>query len=505
MSKEIKRILQELYELDPSLKGQEKEIKKALLELIQKQPKIILDKNFIQELRTTIMQESLPSTTPSKAPWFYGLSGGLVTFAFVAIAYVAYTTTETQQSPILSEVSDSLFSMNTTSLEPGAFGELVLSQEAAADLRTAISTQAIGFGGGGGMPGAESSEMKIAPNPVQYSYVYQGEDLDLQDETGEVYLREVNGIQPNQLARALRQEDFGLIDLNSFGNLGLRYLELEEDRDNGLLMNVQFKEEQISFYQNWDRWGRDDTSPLSMNDIPEDQTLLAIAQTFVDDHNIDTQSYGDPFVDRSFEQWLYTDEAGLTHAPETISVWYPLLVNDQAVYESYGGYYGLNIQVNIRYEVVSAVSNIHSQNYLSSEYALETDAARILRVAEGGGNNPVYFRADDIEVREIGLGTPERVYLRQFVYEGSESQEFYVPALRFPVIKTGEEEGYVPESVTIPLVKDFLDDLEVMLPPDIEPLPLPEPIDLPLNPPIEEPIPVESDGGIGETTTSLGS
>ncbi|MBT3690198.1 hypothetical protein HOG11_02455, partial [bacterium] len=58
MDKEIKNILNDLYKIDKSFKKHESELIKTINELINNKPKIIINKDFREELKSKLIKQA---------------------------------------------------------------------------------------------------------------------------------------------------------------------------------------------------------------------------------------------------------------------------------------------------------------------------------------------------------------------------------------------------------------------------------------------------------------
>ncbi|MFA5318670.1 MAG: hypothetical protein WC323_04365, partial [Patescibacteria group bacterium] len=196
-------------------------------------------------------------------------------------------------------------------------------------------------GGGGGV----SSESVIIgmPNPysVNYKFIYQGDELS-QDKSTVPVLKRVKG---DEAAKSLAQQtnnlNFGSLNLSSFSNLKLQNINFIEDRDYGYMISINPQEGMISIYQNWQTWPQpgDQCSgnqecyeklQIRKEDVPSDEILIKVADKFIKERGIDISYCGSPEVDQNWKQ--YNSE----YIGDTVSVVYPLLINEERVYEESG-------------------------------------------------------------------------------------------------------------------------------------------------------------------------
>jgi len=487
----IQQILNELYDLDPSMKTYEQDLVKALKKLIAARPAAQLSEQFRQELKIELMQafgEHLPVRKTNNAFNFifmkqFKFAGAVFTGLILIVAGVVYY----QQTRVMPFSTEALFSQNVkiTQLRAGAFGTLALGGE-----NGFATEEATGLGGGGGAgavaPRAQSGgggnlaiskDTASAIYPVySYEYQYVGDDISLGDTDRLPVFRKVIGQFTAQVVSALTNFNVGLIKLDSFQNKQLQNFAVVEDRSYGYIVSVDVVNEQVGLYENYQTW--DDPYAncvtedcyerlrLKESDMPSDEQLIAISDAFLQKHGVDMDAYGTPQVNNDWR--LYQDSVnGNIFVPDVVSIIYPLVLNGETVYDEGGRPTGLNVNVNVRQQIVSGVWNLSTQNYESSEYQVETDADRLITLAkQGNWRYPLYhYEGENVNKITVELGTPDHILVQVYMYTNGTSEQLFVPALSFPVVNVsgnqGNEDKYLVNSrVVIPIVKDLLDQAE---------------------------------------------
>ena len=310
----------------------------------------------------------------------------------------------------------------------------------------------------------------IAVPMYSYKFEYKGDPLELKEETGTVYRRiKGDGSLSNNLNSLIGGETFGPINLNSFSNLKTGNISLFEDKKLGLNINIDFNEENIYISENWQKWqsARDncgdnqacwDSYRLKITDIPDDAKLIAMANSFISDHNINLEHYGEPVVDNNWRSnYEATENKKDFYIPEYSNLVYPLVVNGQNVYDQSGNVDGLRVTINLLQNAVSGVSNLMPYRYETSDYPLETNSERILGLAIKGNTIYYYNNSEQKEIT-LELGTPTKSLIRYYRYTNNINEELLVPALIFPV-KNAPANYYGSKFITIPLVKEMVDEL----------------------------------------------
>ena len=211
MDSNIKKILDDLYAIDPKLKPYERQLITMIEKLLASRPDTKFNKRFAQQLRAEILKQIGPAAEPSPTNFFnrfnamhklaYTFGGVLVAIiVIVPLLYLGgfFTAKPFTESPTAALLS---FAPQITAVGDQAFGSL--QAEVAANDNSAAPTAKLaagtaGFGGGGfatqeaaadsgsGTTGRDmavvSPSMILPPGPfIQYRYVYTGESLQLSD------------------------------------------------------------------------------------------------------------------------------------------------------------------------------------------------------------------------------------------------------------------------------------------------------------------------------------
>ncbi|MEK6902194.1 MAG: hypothetical protein AABX02_01225, partial [archaeon] len=205
---------------------------------------------------------------------------------------------------------------------------------------------------------------------------------------------------------------------------------------------------------------------LTENDIPADDVIIAVADAFLREQGISRDGYGAPAVDKSLQYMIMSARAEATtsafpaYVSHVVNVNYPILVPGNApVADTGGNSYGMSIQVNVVNKRVAGASNIMTKRFEQSAYDLETDTARLIRVAERGGMNGGWLMGTG---GILTLGEPTLTYMQYTQYNESErkSIELYIPAFKFPITNLALDRYQGSRAIMVPLVKDVLTQLE---------------------------------------------
>lgn len=484
-NEKIKDILDDLYEIDPVLEHYEEEIKKTIRELLKSKPNIKIDQKFVSELREKIMKrvEELQHEPQKKnfsfwrvffgAKFSYAVSGALIFILFIGIfTYL----TNFSNVPGLNRETFPQTIVEKTSLGNNAFGSLGSGGQ---NVTASEERDAGGIGGGGGtqvsaVPGFDASKA-IAPY-YPPKYLYKGGEVELKEDKVEVLRRKNKLEYTRSFSGLLESFGFGLADLTGFDNTRVQTINLVQEKEFGYSIFISMDEGIISIDSYWPKWPHTQNrcidercameNSLNLSDIPSDEEMITIAKNFVSEHKINLSNYGEPEIEKSWNQVYYAQpmETSQIYIPDIITVKYPLLINGKLVYEQGGTKQGVGIGINIREKRVSGVYNLSIQEYESSLYEAETDFSKIMKVAEKGGLYNYYMPGE--QVREIEIGAPEFAYSIIWKYDESAqtTRTLLVPALVFSIFENPENYPSYNDKVVIPLAKELLDSVDYPVP-----------------------------------------
>lgn len=510
MEKNINKILEDIYMADETLRPHEEELKKVVEKLIASKPQADIDERFLSELRSEILKRADEIKTGEKEgvstvrqSVFGKLAYALGGAALVLVLVIPFL----NKGQIMSELKvadDSVMSsvneVRISKLANNAFGFLGQANNGDPDMAVMERSQSggggvpapintandatLGLGGGGGM--SESAKM-IAPEYTEYEFVYTGDELMSPADELEVYRKVKNSMAQNDLAQKVAQMNIGALDLSKFKNTNVTNLNIVEDREFGYSLYFNLADNHIMIGSNWEKWPRPDENcreqacfdryRLKISDVPSDNELIAIADRFLDEYNIDIKNYGEGEVldhwRRSYEQ---AEDKTMAWIPEIIQVVYPLKINGEVVYDESGNKVGAMVEVNIRHKKASGLNNVIAQVYESSLYDAETDTGVIKKIAENGGRYNRYYYGSSENSRRVTLelGTPTIGLVQYWHYDDSKGggNELYVPSYIFPIVNKPVGVDYYQKTVVVPLVKDLLKEYEEI---PGRPMPLIEP------------------------------
>jgi len=476
MQEEIKNILSDLYKIDENLKQYETDLLDIIKTFLEVKPDIRLDENFQENLKKEIMKkineikqeqvarDSSLNNIVEKKPLFlslrfaYFLGGaGLAALVMFVVFQNVLPAGKAEKVPF--------FGLNKSSiaLAPNAFGKLSAEN-------TKVENRGMGAGNAvssESAPKALSADAGFVPRMTNYEYVYTGGEFVLDREKVEVLRRIKSKETAKNFSGILKSAKISLLDLSKFTDTELSDISLKEDREFGF--TYWFNPlEGISVGSNWEKWPhpdqdcRDDACysalRLKESDLPSDEDLIALADAFASHYGIDMGNYGKGRV-LAFWRDQENIPENERYIPEDVQVLYPLIINDQEVFDNSGEKVGLSITVNVRYKRPSGAYQITANNFESSEYEAVTNNKDVLDLANKGGMQYWYRYESADESVKIELDTPSFSYVKHYNYAGgAQSDELYIPALIFPVkINQDLKNGFYQKNVIVPLAKEFFD------------------------------------------------
>lgn len=469
----------------------------TLNKLAKLKPRVSADPKFASLLRTEldeVAQAKMGQQQVSKKDTTHTINTSLTFISFmnkliiplIAVAIVASGAGywyASNNGPALLGVGDNQILSGkyaVTEVDQNSFGDLnkinIINEGrgggGGATPQADSSVPATGMGGGGKMiaPGEPYPCEGDCGGAIYYKFKYVGDKLtNLPDSEG--VLKRSKPAQPQSLiSKLLGMFSFGLIDLTKFQNTRMQSVSFMEDRDFGLSANIDLNIGSISMYQNWEKWPQynygcygyscGNMPRLEPKDIPSDDDLIKIADQFMADYKISSEGYGKPFV-YDYSNWriMYENAKDKTsvYLPEQINVIYPLVLEGQTVYDESGSQTGLSVMVDVRTKRVASVYGLDTKQFQKSEYKGETDANRILDIAERGGYRNYSYEYPG-KVVTLELGTPSIQMIRMWYTENPNQQgeDLYMPAYIFP-INNADQTNYWRKNVIVPLVRDILD------------------------------------------------
>jgi len=443
----MEKLLQELYLLDPGLKAHESTLKQVLSELLLAKPDATMDPAFYEQLKAMIQSrlEENAEEAPAASPFGFWKN---FSYAFSGVAAITLVV-----AGILTQPNPNTFKVVPVGEEK--FGALTSTDAAVPGSRGEME----GLGAGGKLTNitetqdvllAQESEIWLPEERINYEFTYVGDPLTLSDSAIEVLHR----IIPDAPKQNISSD---VMNMNSFGGFQPTYVNLNPIGSESYAISYDYMYGQISLYEYnaptaecpWG-WCNDwPTTSITADNIPIEKTI-ATANQFLQDHDISTENFGDPYI-LDLENLKNYGDIGYM-----LTVVYPYEINGKLVSYVWGNDAGMMVTVDVNREKVTNLSNIFTSNQFESSTYQAAILDEVLAAAKtGGGNN--YTWEDPTKTQEFQLGTPTLIYaiVSQYNTNGGNSTDLYVPAYSFPILNDTEN-VYWPENVIVPLAKDLI-------------------------------------------------
>ncbi len=485
MDRNIQKILEDLYTIEPELKKDELKLIQVISKLVSAKPNPQLDPAFVARLKQQLIKPYQAQVSEDESRWSIlsiintitmkkvNYAIGLVVVVLVAVAGAVYLDGAQKQNKVSYNGG-----LKITAVAEQAFGDLDKVSEASATGQGGGNNSAAPLAADTSRSSAET--LSIAPGtgmggdakmfaPYEYNvyrYVYKGDDLILEEPKLEVLKRLKGEEISGDIGGLMGSLNFGLVDIGSFSNLRLQSANFAQPGVDGYNIYVSVDEGMISINGAWPQYPMETMSsikaPYEMpriteDQIPDDNELIAIANQFVNDHQIPTQAYGMPEVQNDWRRmYELASDKSIFYFPDMMNVVYPLKINDQFVYDESGNKTGLNLGISLRNKKVVSVYDLSVQSYQSSMYDAETDVSRIIKVAERGGVYGYLPTDSNAKIVDVELGAPKLEFVKMWNYVNNKSEELLIPSLIFPVLDAPTNEQYFRKSVVVPLIKEIL-------------------------------------------------
>jgi hypothetical protein len=472
---EIKKILEELYSLDDSLRAHERDLIVLVKSLAVASP-VTRDQRFFDELRERVLLELSHSQkhTMTISTIFMSniryMSAGLVVLVVAGIVGFQFLAPK--------QHSNSLLSVNITKVGDNAFGSLASlgsqgtqtmsnnAGSASAPATPSAAKQSVVTA----QPMMAVTKSNLIARPIMppslVTYVYKGDTFTQDQAQVDVLKQTPGGLSLGDITSALGQLGSGLINMASFPGNQATNVTFAQHQSFGYITSIDFAAGDISINMNGNEWPQDNNAKqLTATDIPATSTVIGIADRFLADHGIPRGNYSaGEIADNSYAIVPAASGASngvmIPYYSDSMQILYPLMINGREVYQSGGSKVGLSVEVNIRYGKVTSVYGLDTQSYQASSYSAITDVKKIISLAEEGQSSQGVYYGGTVSnganvsagsnAQEIDLGTPVSGYVQLSQYNNATgaSDQLLVPALVFPMKnQTG--------AVVVPIVQDF--------------------------------------------------
>lgn len=430
----IDQLLDELYVIDPSLRGHESQVRAALVRLMRQSPSFTLSPTTIQTIQTSMMEQQPVEKRKLAWPALIGIPS---IAAAVVAGFLLYPKSPTPNS------SGSSKGVTITAKGSSAFGAFVDGTRVNAN-RNALATSESDVA----TPTKDSGAGMILPSGASASFVYADQITIPQLPV----LQRTKGFSSNASLSA-----GGLLNLGTIDGLRVDTLSASQQTADGYYVSIDYRDGNVSMYKNSGLFKsmaepavlgtREGVSSVAPDVSTMSKTsAVSAAKTFAQTHGISTAGYADPFV-QVWSGQTVSDEK----VPAPAVVVFPLVLNGQPVYDESGNRYGLQMTVDQNGDVLS-VYNLTTLQFTSSTYAVTTDTKAISDYLARGG---WMWSGISSGAKKYSVDAPTSGYVISRYSVDQTTNEYYVPALIFPV-KAADQLSTGRTSIVVPVLDSLL-------------------------------------------------
>lgn len=274
-----------------------------------------------------------------------------------------------------------------------------------------------------------------------FSYKYVGKNIKI-PENMMVYKQIPNQNFMEDISKLLENFSISNIDISKFDNLQVTSLTLQENIQNGYKININTKKWEISLMP-WDNWNFEHDRNFSIEDMPDDNTIIKKVQNFLKKYWIKADWYENIQIDKKWQEYYKNSKDKENfYIPKNIQVILPIMIENFEVYNLWWNIEWINISYDIEKNKVSSFGPLSKLNLVASKYPTNQDITKIVENYKKEGN----------EI--LKLDNAELVYVKIHKYENNQSNIYYVPAILFNV-QENKNIPYHPKNVIIPIIEDF--------------------------------------------------
>lgn len=495
MKTNVENFLEELYQIDPSLQEKEAQIKKLIITMTSLSPDVKMDEKFKTNLRAQIAEkihsEKLKNYEKSNKPsilqiigymfggvwvaafWFFMFQDQLLSNPVTKTTQEVATQTPVKfENTIIKAQANSYGKLNAVGTDKtakwsGNEALAVKSADIAAPKAESMEINTFAakedsLNSKVALTSPVANDLMIEPLPYVpeiYRYTFSGE-LNLEiPQNMTVYKKENTKSDTSGLVGLLKNINFSGVNLANFANLNISSLSVNEDKEFGYSLNLDFDNSGLSIWKNWTKWPAQNLEEAQKLPLLTEAESLAIAKNFLSQYNIDLSSYGTPVVEQSYMAALLR-AADTKIAPDFYrpapTVIYPLLIDGKEVREEYGQATGVRVEIDPVEKKVSGVNGLSVAQYLASEYQVENNVENILKVANVWGRWGFYdYGTENVKITNVLLKNPKITYINSYSYKNNVQEQYVIPTVTFEVEKPADVEYFYQETITVPLVKDM--------------------------------------------------
>lgn len=404
MDQELKKtILDDLYEIDESLKKEEDKILLIIEHILKEKAKINYNQDFFDNLRKKILIEieRQKKGRQEKYHFFQNLSFSLAGLSLVLLLILIAPIFKKTENNIIKEKEEiAKFSM----LNPQAFGDI--------NIEKSNNIEGLGLG---------ALDLEIRPDlDRKYRFILDEESLKNFDQAPNlVYKTQTNN-------KHFKEKEITPIDLQGFKDLRYSFIKLKEEGQDSYSVAINFSNQLLTISKELE-------SAENEASLFDEDYIINLAKQFLNTYQISTEAYGEPYINKYWEE-------DVDFIPQRIQVFYPKKIDKYLVYNDKGELDSLQLDINLNTNEVVGLYNYSFANYEASEYNIVNNSEAIVRYFNNlNTNNQLEGEVIDVYLSQASFALLKTNYL----------PELYVPALVF------KAENYYQKKFVIPLLLSY--------------------------------------------------
>lgn len=489
MGKDVEKILQELYQIDESLKQKENELTKIIQNMLLLKPNIKMDENFKLALKERISEkitsEKLQNYMSRRKLNIWQIFSYIFWTAWIA-AFSFFIFGETfaphmltsenktsQESDILSfnsfilETNTDFWNLKNVWVNGWGFGGWLekmslKSSGMVEDMMVESSSLMMDAPESAWM--VEGTDMRILPvEPIGIPEIYRYNfswALNIHiPETLPIYKKSKVADLWKNFVEKFWNFSFNGLDISRFSDLSAGNISLNQEKKYGYSINIDFSNGYLNIYKNWDKWPQKNYDENKQIDLLSDDELLQIANNFMKEYKIDVSQYWTAQIDTNYDSILRefsTSKKAPSYIPENTYILYPSLLDGKEIIEESGEKSWVKVEIDIQEKKVSSVLWLKIEQYAKSDYKIENNTDNILHIANAWWRFWLEIeKVENAQYIDIKLKNPKLQYVHIYHYtQNNWQEEFLIPAIVFE-IENNDENNFMSKIISVPLLKDF--------------------------------------------------
>ncbi len=447
----IDKLVKELIQEDKSFEWKEKELKAIIEKMIELKPDVKVDKDFYNSLKSEIYKkiDNNEASIFDKITMFKYSFAIVSSFVFITVIwFVFYPTDVKKENKDIAQIDmntqitkvdkKSFWNLNNIwtleSTKPWVWWDTMIQSDSMRE----NSQEIIWLWWW--ITKDQPSNTSMIHNPA-FSYKYVGKKINI-PESMMVYKQQEDENFIKDTSNILKHFSISNIDISKFEKLQVTSLTLQEDIENGYKININPKRWEIRLMP-WDNWDFEHSRNFSIEDIPDDNTIITKAQNFLKKYWINVDGYENMQINKEWKKHYESSEDKENfYIPRNIQVILPIMIENFKVYNLWWNVEWLNISYDIKKNKVSSFGPLSKLNLIASNYPTNQDVNKIVKNYRKEGNNI------------LKLDNARLVYVKMYKYENNQSNIYYVPAI-LSNVQENKNIDYHPENIIIPIIEDF--------------------------------------------------